>query len=110
MAVADELLVLRSELQSALDRVDQLILKAKPKPGDSFADMRELPRTKAIESVLDRANGPMRPIEIWKLLLEAGRTDPKMEVQVTTFSLWERSRIGKVGRGLYIAKRLEEAK
>jgi len=55
-------------------------------------------RTVAIERVLRAHDGPVRPIEIWSALRCAGRNDPKMEVQVTTFDLWERGRIGKVGQ------------
>lgn len=47
----------------------------------------------------------MRPVEIWAELQRRGRKDDsKMEVQVTTFDLWQRDRIGKIGRGQYIAK------
>lgn len=63
--------------------------------------LQALPRTQAIEAVLTRAGHPLRPVEIWQQLHDAGRDDPKMEVQVTTFDLWKRGRIGKVGRGLY---------
>jgi len=50
----------------------------------------------------------MRPIEIWARLREAGRDDPKMEVQVTTFDLWQRDRIAKVARGQYKSKMSED--
>ena len=47
----------------------------------------------------------MRPVEIWADLQTSGRrSDPKMEVQVTTYDLWKRGRIDKVGRGLYTTK------
>lgn len=62
-----------------------------------------LPRTKAIEWVLQRRTEPMRPVESWAELQAFGRADPKMEIQVTTYDLWERQRIGKVSRGLDVA-------
>ena len=46
----------------------------------------------------------MRPVQIWAELQKLGREDPKMEVQVTTYDLWQRGRIDRVGRGLYVTK------
>jgi hypothetical protein len=65
-------------------------------------DITKLERAKAIEWVLEQSGDAMRPVEIWAELHRLGRDDPKMEVQVTTFDLWQRRRIGKVGRGQYI--------
>jgi hypothetical protein len=62
-----------------------------------------LPRTKAIEWILEHRGEPMRPVQIWSALRELGRDDPKTEIQVTTYDLWQRGRIGKVDRGLYRA-------
>lgn len=76
---------------------------ARPVGADDATDITGLERTNAIEWVLNNANGAMRPIEIWAELTRLGRNDPKMEVQVTTFDPWERKRIGKLGRGQYIA-------
>jgi hypothetical protein len=103
MASVDQLRALRTDLQAVIDRLDHLIFEASPRAGER-SGLRELPRTRAIQAVLERSAGPMRPVEIWQALHEAGRGDPKMEVQVTTFDLWDRGRIGKVGRGLYVAK------
>jgi hypothetical protein len=64
-----------------------------------------LARTEAIEAVLDASGVPMSPVGIWADLRAARRDDPKMEVQVTTYDLWRRGRIDKVGRGLYVSKR-----
>jgi len=67
--------------------------------------MLTLDRTVAIETVLRRRGVAMRPVEIWADLQTSGRrSDPKMEVQVTTYDLWKRGRIDKVGRGLYTTK------
>ena len=102
MVVPQELWSLRADLLSALDRLDKLIAATKPAPDYGLAG---LDRTVAIETVLRQAGRPMRPVEIWARLQEHGRTsDPKMEVQVTTYDLWKRGRIEKVSRGLYAAK------
>lgn len=100
-----ELQAVRSELVSALARLDQIIDGVSQDPKSSDAEhVRGLPRTRAIEWVLSRREGQdMRPVEIWHELQLLGRTDPKMEIQVTTFDLWERGRIGKSGRGQYHA-------
>lgn len=101
----DELRALRSDLAAALERVDRLIEADAPaaRLDEHVAGLRELPRTVAIETVLAGAEHALRPIEIWEALRAAGRDDPKMEVQVTTFDLWQRGRIGKIGRGLYVS-------
>ena len=103
VSTVDELIVLRSELNSATTRLDRLISSLQ---GDGLpaGDLAGLPRTVAIERVLTSSERPMRPVEIWAELRRAGRIDdPKMEVQVTTYDLWQRGRIGKVGRGQYVA-------
>lgn len=106
-AVAD-LRAIRSDLLAALERVDGLIRAADDRvPGPPPAVI-DLPRTKAIEWVLARSDEAMRPVEIWAELRALGRDDPKMEIQVTTFDLWQRGRIGKIGRGQYIAKKDEQ--
>jgi hypothetical protein len=71
---------------------------------DSPVDITRLERTKAIEWVLENNDGAMRPVEIWAEFIRLGRNDPKIEVQVTTFDLWQRDRIGKLGRGQYVSK------
>lgn len=102
MSQSESLLRLRADLSAALNRLDKLIAEARPATDTNFAG---LDRTVAIERVLRQADGPLRPVEIWARLQEHGRTsDPKMEVQVTTYDLWKRGRIGKVERGLYVAK------
>src|SRR5690348_16278648 len=98
-----ELQGIRSDLLAVLDRVDSAIAAAGPVL-DFAVDITGLERTKAIEWVLDQRGEVMRPVEIWAELTRLGRNDPKMEVQVTTFDLWQRGRIGKIGRGQYIAK------
>lgn len=103
MTALSELQGIRSDLLAALGRVDNAIAAADPVPRRGI-DITGLERTKAIEWVLARKNGPMRPVEIWAELNRLGRNDPKMEVQVTTFDLWHRDRIGKIGRGQYITK------
>jgi len=99
-----ELQEIRSLLSEALSRIDAL-LEIEQRPGDRTAnDLVALDRTKAIEWVLGQAKDPMRPVEIWAELLRYGRNDTKMEVQVTTFDLWHRGRIGKIGRGVYVGQ------
>jgi hypothetical protein len=103
-----ELHAVRSQLKEVLEHLDEVIA---PNPIQqqrgvlTDTQLRTLPRTEAIEEILRRSDGPMRPIEIWEALRTAGRrNDPKMEVQVTTFDLWRRARIGKIGRGQYVTK------
>lgn len=94
----------RADVEAALAKIDDLIAKEVPVTSvpDEVAEVRAMPRTKAIEWVLAQADGKsLRPVEIWAGLNLLGRNDPKMEVQVTTFDLWERGRIGKRGRGQY---------
>lgn len=101
----DELHALRADLEDALSRVDRLLACARAdEPSEvSVPALTTMARTVAIETVLSRTDQPMRPIEVWQALRDAGRDDPKMEVQVTTFDLWQRGRIGKVSRGLYVS-------
>ncbi len=101
-----ELQTIRSNMLAALSGIDALIAAlSTPSRKDSVQAQRDevtaMPRTKAIEWVLARSGEPMRPVGIWDELRKLGRDDPKMEVQVTTYDLWQRGRIGKVGRGLY---------
>lgn len=113
-------LKIRNALQGLLDEVDGLVRSSgrEPEPTDSAAELRSLPaRTVAIEYVLDlncdrteptepeRPMGAMSPVQIWAYMQAAGRIEPKMEIQVTTYDLWKRGRIEKVSRGLYRAKR-----
>lgn len=101
----EDLLALRSDLAAALDRVDRLLSAGAVTPADDGVDLLRLDRTVAIETVLKRRGVAMRPVEIWADLQAAGRkSDPKMEVQVTTYDLWKRGRIDKIGRGQYKAK------
>lgn len=104
MGVAEELLALRNTLTTAVGQVDALLgaHSAADGPGE---DLTGLDRTVAIERVLEERGAPMRPVEIWAALQRAGRSgDPKMEVQVTTYDLWKRDRIDKVGRGQYVTR------
>ena len=107
MADMTDLLELRSDLTAVLARLDRMIsarsTSAPADAGPPGADVLQWPRTKAIEWVLDHEGKPLRPVQIWAALQALGRDDPKMEVQVTTFDLWKRGRIGKVGRGEYRA-------
>lgn len=105
MSDRDQLQAVRIDLIAALERVEGLLHAADNIGSGQVRDVDiiGLDRTKAIEWVLNRRGEAMRPIEIWAELRRQGRDDPKMEVQVTTFDLWKRDRIGKVGRGLYIA-------
>ena len=105
MTTTQDLLALRADLTSALNRVDQLLDASSPTRPDDHIDMLTLDRTVAIETVLRRRGTVMRPVEIWADLRDSGRrNDPKMEVQVTTYDLWQRGRIDRVGRGQYKAK------
>lgn len=95
----------RSLVEQIAHAVEELQSALAPDPSQAGSgDLRHLPRTVAIETVLTRLARPLRPVEIWAALREAGRTgDPKMEVQVTTYDLWKRGRIRRVDRGLYAA-------
>lgn len=101
---ADDVLALRDALEVALRRANRLLQGTEPQSAQTARPIAELPRTQAIEAVLQESGRALRPVEIWAKLREAGRDDPKMEVQVTTFDLWQRDRIAKLGRGQYIAK------
>ena len=105
MTLTDDLLAIRTDLAAALNRVDRLLGQHPEPDAEDGADMLHLDRTVAIETVLRRRGAPMRPVEIWADLRATGRSnDPKMEVQVTTYDLWKRGRIDKVGRGQYVTK------
>jgi hypothetical protein len=106
--VADDLLFLRDALEVALRRANRLLRAADAQAAQASSSIVELPRTQAIEAVLRESGQAMRPVEIWAKLHEAGRDDPKMEVQVTTFDLWQRGRIAKLARGQYKSKINEE--
>lgn len=101
MPTLDVFRTIRSELALTLTRVDKLIEEAARGDARGSVEVLTLPRTRAVEYVLAQASEPMRPVQIWAELQRIGRDDPKNEVQVTTFDLWERGRIGKVARGLY---------
>ena len=102
MSHGPDLLAIRSDLIAIVRRVDSLI-ETIDEAVSPKADLINMDRTKAIEKVLEDNGGIMRPVEIWSALVQAGRHDPKMEVQATTFDLWRRGRIGKRGRGEYLA-------
>ncbi len=104
MGLAEELTTIRSQLAAALMTVDRLLEGQTPRPPGDSEHVQSLPRTQAIEWTLRRRGEAMRPVEIWAELQKYGRNDPKMEIQVTTYDLWERRRIGKVGRGQYVAE------
>lgn len=106
MNLEHEIRDIRAHLMSLINKVDQVYASLAPSPPEADSEhVQALPRTQAIEWVLDQRPGEdMRPVQIWQELQRLGRSDPKMEVQVTTFDLWERGRIGKSGRGLYHAK------
>ena len=102
MTVLHELQTIRIDITAALTRVDDLLASMRqehPGAGSPSVDVTALPRTRAIEWALTQQVGPLRPVEIWAVLRAAGRDDPKMEVQVTTYDLWQRGRIEKVERG-----------
>lgn len=97
-----ELQSIRDDLAAVLGRVDALIADLGPAAGKRDGQaVAALPRTRAIEWVLARRGQGMRPVEIWAELRALGRDDPKMEVQVTTYDLWQRGRIEKLERGVY---------
>lgn len=104
----DDLLALRDALAAALHRANRLLQLANPQTAETARSIVDLPRTRAIEAILRHSGEAMRPVEIWAKLHEAGRDDPKMEVQVTTFDLWQRDRIAKLARGQYMSKMDED--
>jgi hypothetical protein len=104
MEGTQELKAIRSELANALERLDRLIKRVEQPMMEATSDhVKAMDRTKAIEWTLQSKEAPMRPVEIWAELQRHGRNDPKMEVQVTTYDLWQRGRIGKLQRGLYVS-------
>lgn len=104
MEPGTELLAIRAQMVSILDQLDRLIWESQGAPQGDTNGIKSLERTKAIEWVLRQSGSPMRPVQIWAELQKLGREDPKMEVQVTTYDLWQRGRIDRVGRGLYVTK------
>jgi len=58
-------------------------------------------RTEAILHILDTHAGPLAPVEIWRSLRNAGYLDDKTLVRVTTYELWRRGRLVKVGEAQY---------
>lgn len=99
-----ELRVIRGDLIAVIRRLDSLIEATNDSKPYKADDLVSMERTKAIERVLEDHGGTMRPVQIWAALTAAGRNDPKMQVQATTFDLWRRGRIIKEGRGQYRAQ------
>ena len=95
-----ELLGIRADLASVLGRLNELLA-----PDPAPDDLTPLPRTKAIEWVLDNSGRSLTPVEIWKVLHDGGRTDRKDLVQVATNNLAHRGRIEQLGDGRYCSKR-----
>jgi len=86
--ISGEMTRLLSELENAED----------PPADHAYAD---LGRMEAIVKVLDTEAVPMAPVAIWSALRAAGFQDEKNLVQVTTYQLWRRGRLVKLGRGIY---------
>jgi hypothetical protein len=100
----DEMLrEIRSELKSALNKLESLIASSAPRSANAEEEALVTgPRTEAIEWVLrKRGTTSMRPVEIWAALQRLGRDDPKDIVQVATNDLFHRGRIGRSGTGDY---------
>jgi hypothetical protein len=106
--LANDLSDLRDTLEAALRQANRIVEGTGVQTTQAARPIADLPRTQAIEAVLRESGEAMRPIEIWARLREEGRDDPKMEVQVTTFDLWQRNRIAKVARGQYKSKPEED--
>jgi hypothetical protein len=104
MAMADDLRTVRTDLMTALGRIERLIEASTEPKAAKLVNLLTMERTKAIEWVLRDNGGIMRPVEIWGVLQAAGRHDDKMSIQVATNGLSHRSRIVNVGRGEYRAK------
>jgi hypothetical protein len=104
MEIGSELRALRGALNRALAMVDRLIEHVEPEKSEDHPVL-SMPRTEAVEWVLARHDGPMRPTEILAELQRLGRDDS--EVSVTAYDLWERGRIDRPGRGLYQARAAE---
>jgi arsenate reductase-like glutaredoxin family protein len=102
--MSEDLRSVRRDLVKTLNRIDDLIASTSKGDAHLNLDVVNMDRTKAIEAVLAHNGGVMRPVQVWAELRRLGRDDPKMQVQVTTFDLWKRGRIDKVGRGQYKAK------
>jgi hypothetical protein len=104
MPTDDELRAIRSDLAAIVARFDSL-LEVKPAAGTKASTKdAALHCTTAIEWALADHGEPMSPVQIHEAIKQIGRSDRKDTVQVTTYDLWKRGRIDKVGRGLYTAK------
>ncbi len=104
MSREDELRAIRTDLVAIVARLDGL-LEVKPGAGTrASAKGAALHCTTAIEWALADYGKPMSPVQIHDAIKQIGRSDRKDTVQVTTYDLWKRGRIDKVGRGLYTAK------
>lgn len=104
MPTHEELRAIRTDLAAIVARLDGL-LKVKPIAGTkASAKEAALHCTTAIEWALADHGKPMSPVQIHDAIKQIGRSDRKDTVQVTTYDLWKRGRIDKVGRGLYTAK------
>ena len=99
-----DFLAIRAQIVSILDQLDRLIWDSQGTPQGDTHGVKSLERTKAIEWVLRREWKPDAPRPDLGRASEAWQGRPKMEVQVTTYDLWQRGRIDRVGRGLYVTK------
>jgi hypothetical protein len=82
-------------------QLDRILSELEDAPPPVETGCSTLPRTEAIVHVLRTRAIPMTPVEIWQALLNSGSRDEKNLIQVTTYGLWRRGRLVKLGRGLY---------
>jgi hypothetical protein len=92
---------LRRQLMQMSGEVARLLTELEPGTTVDDTGYAGLPRTEAIVQVLATQGTPMTPVQIWRALHEAGWADEKNLIQVTTYELWRRGRLVKVGRGTY---------
>lgn len=86
------------QMSGQLNRILTDLDSAAADPAHAFTGV---PRTEAIVRLLQARAEPMSPVEIWRALHDAGSRDEKNLIQVTTYQLWRRGRLAKVGRGRY---------
>ena len=93
-----ELRDIREQLAILVARIDTML-----QPG---VELIHEQLTMAIVRVLEREGRPLRPVQIARILRDAGRDDPDHIVQVTTNGLFHRGRISRVAESLYQATSL----
>jgi hypothetical protein len=98
---APALRAMRRQLMRISGDLSKILAELEPHDTPVNPRYQGLARTESIMQVLDAHEGPMTPVAIWRALAEAGCNDEKNLVRVTTYQLWRRGRLVKLGRGMY---------